>query len=216
MKKYLIGGIQKFSTSDGPGIRTTVFIKGCPLKCRWCHNPEMISYSQQLMKSQNTCIHCKACIYSCPNHCIYEGDDTEIHIDYSRCKACLTCVKHCYSNTLKPAAYPMTIDEIMEKVVQDRQYYDKTGGGVTLSGGEILTHPEYAREMISRCTAEGIGVALDTSGCGDRALLIELAEKCKIILYDMKSIDNEVHKEYTGVSNELILETCQRLAKERT
>ena len=212
MKKYFIGGIQKFSTSDGPGILTTVFIKGCPLKCKWCHNPEMIRYEQQLMHSNTNCIHCGACTQVCPHQCILVDFQNNIQVLRDKCNACLKCAKTCYAGALKPAAYPMFISEIMQKVVQDKMYYKKTGGGVTLSGGEIITHPDFAFGMIEACQKENISVVLDTSGYGSFHTLLNLAKGCTDILYDIKCFDNSRHKEYTGVSNQLILDNLSQLS----
>ena len=212
--KTLIGGIQKFSTEDGPGIRTSVFVKGCPLRCAWCHNPELILPEQQLMQSGNRCIGCGACQEACPRQAISPGPDGAMTIDRSRCDNCLACTQVCYPCGLRAAATPMTVEEVMAEVVKDRGYYEKTGGGVTLSGGEILTHPDFTRAMLDACQKEGISVALDTCGYVPWSVMEPLCAHpaCQVVLYDLKAMDDGVHTRYTGVSNHLILENLTHLA----
>lgn len=212
--KTLIGGIQKFSTEDGPGIRTSVFVKGCPLRCKWCHNPELISPEQVLMQSRNRCIGCGYCIQICPRRAISKNASGEIEIDRSLCNSCMKCADACYAGGLRAAAKPMSVDEIMEEVRKDKSYYEKTGGGVTLSGGEITSHPAFAAAMLDACRKEGIPVALDTCGFAEYGVLRELAAHpaCRTVLYDLKSMDDEIHRAYTGVSNRLILENLGKLS----
>ena len=213
-ERVLVGSIQKFSVEDGPGIRTTVFFKGCPLNCRWCHNPEMIEGDQQLIRSPNNCIGCGYCVDICPQGAVSIDSQEGVVIDRTRCNVCLKCAENCYAKALRAVAKPMTVDEIIAIVEQDKGFYDNTGGGMTVSGGELLMHADFVGRLIDEAGRRGISVCLDTSGCGDADALMELAckENVTYILYDMKSIDDEVHIEYTGVSNRLILDNLRILA----
>ena len=213
-RKILVGGIQKFSTDDGPGIRTTVFLKGCPLNCRWCHNPELISPQQQIIRMPNSCIRCGYCIEHCPQGGIFVNSEGEVDIDRARCKMCMTCVNGCYAEALRAVAKPMSAKEVMYEVEKDAEFYAGTGGGMTISGGELLMHHEFAKELVTLALERGINVCLDTSGCGDGDALEELALMVNVtdILYDMKCIDRDRHKELTGLYNDVILENLSRLA----
>ena len=211
----LVGGIQKFSTEDGPGIRTTVFLKGCPLQCRWCHNPELIDPEIQLMCCPNNCISCRACEEVCPTNAITFSDG-DFRIDWDACSRCMKCVEVCWSKALNAAGRRMTVNEVMAQVLQDKDFYANTGGGMTISGGELLTQPEFAEALLDVCEENGIGVVLDTSGYGPMKTLQNLAghNSCTHILFDMKLIGNEAHRKYTGVGNEIILRNLKALAKD--
>ena len=206
-----VGGIQKYSTSDGPGIRTTVFLKGCPLKCRWCHNPELIHPEKQILFTQQKCIGCGNCVKACKTGALHHYGD-HIEIDSELCKRCFQCTEHCYSEALRVAGKEMTVEEVMYLVCQDKGFYHRTGGGMTISGGELLNQARFAEALLDAAVSEGINVALDTCGFGNGDTLFRMADKASYILYDMKSIDNEVHKSATGRSNEIILQNLCRLA----
>ena len=209
--QVLVGGIQRFSIEDGPGIRSTVFLKGCPLSCLWCHNPELIQRKNQLMYTKNRCISCGECVQACPKKAISfnkEGFQYEKH----SCICCFQCVKSCCTEALHTAAKPMTAEEILEVVLKDRGYYEKTKGGVTFSGGECTQHYEFLNHLMDLCKAEKLNMAIDTSGYCRTEHLQVLAEKADWILYDIKCMDEKKHRALTGVSNRLILSNLRRLA----
>ena len=210
-EKALLGGIQKFSTEDGPGIRTTVFFKGCPINCKWCHNPDLISYKPQLLHSPSKCIGCGACIKACPNGAVSSGENG-IQIDRNLCKSCGVCVETCYTDALKLSGESKSVDDIMTEVLTDKSFYDRTGGGVTLSGGEVTSHADFAGKVVEACQKKKIGVAIDTCGYSAYEDLEKLVRGSQWVLYDIKCIDSDKHKELTGVPNELILENLRKLA----
>ncbi len=213
-ESLLVGSLQKFSVEDGPGIRTTVFLKGCPLNCKWCHNPELIDPQQQLIRSPNNCIGCGYCAEICPQGAVTITPEEGVVIDSAKCDMCLACADECYARALRPVGKAMTIEEILRVAKQDKGFYDNTGGGITISGGEILMHRHFVSELIDEAGLRGINVCIDTSGFGDSQALMEIALKENVtnILYDMKSIDDEVHRAYTGVSNQLIIDNLKMLA----
>jgi pyruvate formate lyase activating enzyme len=212
-----VGSIQKFSVEDGPGIRTTVFLKGCPLQCKWCHNPEMIDFKPQLIRLISRCIHCGYCIDACSKGAIYEKEG-RMEIDWDKCDSCLDCTKVCYADCLKSVAVEMSAEEIIREAEKDKGFYEHTGGGITVSGGEMLSRAGFVADIIQKAAAQGINVCLDTSGYGDYKDLYALAASPNVtdILYDMKCILPQQHLEGTGVDNEIILDNLSKLAADKS
>ncbi len=212
-----VGSIQKFSVEDGPGIRTTVFLKGCPLHCKWCHNPEMIDFNPQLIRLVSRCIHCGYCIEACSKGAIYEKEGS-LEIDWNLCDSCLECTKICYADCLKSVATEMSAKEIVREAEKDKGFYEHTGGGITVSGGEMLARADFVAQIIQEAALKGIKVCLDTSGYGNCEELYQLAGLSNVtdILFDMKCIVPEKHREGTGVDNHTILENLEKLAADES
>ena len=195
--------IQRFCMHDGDGVRTTVFLKGCPLRCAWCHNPETKSAAQQILFYDKKCIMCGACAEICPNSAHILRDKEHI-FDRSACIACGACVSACCASALEFSLKKMTIVEIMNIVEKDSAFY-LDNGGVTLSGGEPMAQPEGTVSLLREAKRRGIGTALETCGYFDEKYLPELTPLVDCFLWDIKDTNDARHREYTGVSNEKIL-----------
>jgi len=205
--------IQKMSTEDGPGIRTTIFFKECPLKCKWCHNPESFHSKPSIEWFAAKCIGCESCILICPNNAI-SMTKKGVLIDRELCKACGECVDNCPSSALRKLGEYWTINDLLVEIKKDIVYYLKSGGGVTVSGGEALLQSEFLLTFFKKCNELGISTALDTCGILSRSKYIPILPLTDLILYDLKEIDSNKHIKFTGVSNEKILETLKWLVNE--
>jgi pyruvate formate lyase activating enzyme len=197
--------LQRLSTEDGPGIRTTVFFKGCPLHCAWCHNPESISNRMQTQWFAVRCLDCRTCIETCPNGCL-TMTDKGLLIDRARCQVCGKCADACPSGALETIDRTVSVEELLAELLKDRAYYEKSGGGVTLSGGEPTFQPDFAEALLRGLKEQGIATALDTCGLTSTHTLDRLLPFTDLVLFDLKLKDPALHYEFTGVSNKQILE----------
>ncbi len=211
MESGFLFDIQRFCTHDGAGIRTTVFFKGCPLRCQWCHNPESQEIYPQLMLRPNLCMGCLACKPVCPESAI-RGSGSSSATDMRRCKACGACVEVCYSGAREIVGREWTTAEVLAEIEKDVPFYDELGGGVTFSGGEALMQPAFLLELLKACRERSIHTTLDTSGFAPWRVFERVRPYVDLFLYDVKTLDPAVHREYTGVSNRLILSNLQKLA----
>jgi len=203
--KGLIFDLKHYAVHDGPGIRVTVFLKGCPLHCLWCHNPESISTQKELMLLPNRCARCGDCLRACQFGVLSQKPDGEVVADHSKCTLCGDCVKTCAREAIQIVGWEATIPEILAEIEKDRAFFDQSGGGVTLTGGEPLLQPEFAEALVDELKARGVHVALDTSGYDPEATFLRIAGKSDLVLFDLKLMDEEKHRKFTGVSNQLIL-----------
>jgi pyruvate formate lyase activating enzyme len=201
--------IQRFCINDGPGIRTTVFLQGCALRCKWCHNPESQTEQPILMYNARLCVGCQLCVGQCPNY-VHSFVDGLHQVDFERCEACGECLKTCMSEALTLHGRDASIGEVIAEILQDRDYYESSGGGVTISGGEPLRQPEFVIKLAKACRAEGIQVYLDTCGFAAETTFMEVCAVVDGFLYDVKMTDREAHKVWTGRDNDLILENFGR------
>lgn len=206
--KGIIFNIQKFSIHDGPGIRTTVFFKGCPLRCKWCSNPESQLNSVQILWDQSKCSRCKTCISVCKQNAI-ELIHNRITINDKKCMGCLQCVSTCPNEALKNEGEYKEIDEIINKCLQDKDFYEESNGGVTLSGGEGMSQPTFLKELVSALKKENIHVAIETTGYIDHEVFKELSTLFDLLLFDVKHYDSNKHFEGTGVYNDLIVQNLK-------
>ena len=200
------------STEDGPGIRTTVFFKQCPLRCIWCHNPESIQKEKQLQWISHKCIGCKRCIETCKQGAL-NLDEKGIHINRNKCISCGECVEECPSTALSMFGEYWDLDDLFHEIEKDKVYYSESNGGITISGGEPTIQSEFILQFLKKCKDNGISTALDTCGYASRKVYERLLPYVDLILLDIKEIDKKKHKDYTGVTNDLILENAIWISK---
>ena len=211
MKAPLIFDIKRYAINDGPGIRVTLFFKGCPLACAWCHNPESISSRPQKLFTAAKCIGCGECVKACPNQaCSLTAQG--IITDPQRCQLCAACARICPTRATEVSGRTYALPELLAIIEKERPQFDQSGGGVTLSGGEPLLHPQFVSELLDRCGERSIHRTIDTCGYVAGETLLQVARRTDLFLYDLKLIDAERHRQWTGVDNRLILSNLQALA----
>ena len=205
----IIFDIKRYAIHDGPGIRTTVFFKGCPLTCSWCHNPEGKSPEPEFMWWEKKCLNCRDCQKKCPTNAI-SFSDTFI-IEKEKCNLCKVCLDACHTGALELIGKEMTVSDVVKEIEKDIPFYDESQGGVTMSGGEPLMQPDFLYDLLKACKARGITTALDTCGYAPLDVLLTISEYVDLFLYDVKTMDDTVHKKVTGVSNTKILTNLKAL-----
>ena len=211
----LIYNIQRYSIHDGPGIRTTVFLKGCSLRCLWCQNPESMKSLPEIGYSESKCGKYYACVKACARKAItIVREGRPVHIDRRLCRTCkeYTCAGACFNRALRVIGEYRTVEYVLNQIEQDALFYRNSNGGVTLSGGEPLNQPHFTLNLLKQCKERGFHTTLDTSGYADWAILREMLPYVDLVLYDMKCFNRDDHLEFTGVSNETILQNLKSIA----
>jgi pyruvate formate lyase activating enzyme len=206
--KGTIFDVQRFSLHDGPGIRTTVFFKGCPLRCSWCHNPESRNPEPEVVRSAGRCISCGACLEVCPTGAAKR--------DETHCAPCGACAEACPTGARAVVGREILAASLLAEVARDRMFYEQSGGGITFSGGEPLSQPEFLLACLEACKAKGFHTALDTCGFAPKETLLAAAALSDLVLYDLKLMDPEAHERHTGAPLDIILENLAALAASRT
>jgi len=204
--------IKRFALDDGPGIRTTAFLKGCPLCCWWCHNPEGQSPAPELMYRKNLCLSCEECEKTCLQRAL-SFKEKHLRIDRDKCNLCGACVHACPSGALTIIGKRMNVDDVIEELAKDSAFYDQSKGGITVSGGEPLMQPGFLESILAACKEKHIHTAVDTSGFASPSTLRRMREKTDLFLYDLKIIDDDKHRRFVGASNRRILENFRTLAE---
>ncbi|BCS89836.1 glycyl-radical enzyme activating protein [Pseudodesulfovibrio sediminis] len=209
----LVFDIQRFAVHDGGGIRTLVFLKGCPLSCKWCQNPESMNPKPELMRIPHSCIACVKCMANCPENVIKFGDTGEVVLDRNNCTMCGECVNICYAGSMTIVGRYLTVDEVMTEVDRDQKFYSVSGGGVTFSGGEPTMQGEFLLECLKASKERGLHTAIETCGQAPWKTYESLLDHLDLVLCDIKHMDSDRHKELTGLPNETILNNISRLSQ---
>jgi pyruvate formate lyase activating enzyme len=207
-----IFNIQRYSINDGPGIRTTVFLKGCPLYCKWCHNPESISPGKEVLLRDNRCIRCGDCFVRCEQDAIQQ-DDNGFITDREKCIQCGNCIDVCFAEARILVGNEMTTNEVISEILKDELFYTESNGGVTFSGGEPFLQHEFLHSLLTQCKQHNIHTAVDTTGYTSVEILQRSINFIDLFLYDIKTMNDAIHKSFTGVSNKLILENLKKLSE---
>jgi len=211
----IVFNILRYTIDDGPGIRSTVFLKGCPLRCPWCSNPESQKRPVEILHRKVSCIKCGRCQKNCPNGAIKVDEDGP-KINRALCTACERCVIGCPNKALQTMGVETTVAEAFKKVMKDREYYESTGGGVTVSGGEPLMQPEFVAALFQKLQEAGIHTCIETTGYADRKNWEMILPHLNLVYFDLKHMDSQVHQRVTGVPNEQILENFKFVAQSGT
>lgn len=209
-KKGVIFNIQRFSLHDGPGIRTIVFLKGCPLRCKWCCNPESQNIEKQIMFVKSNCIECFRCLEVCPTGAIQLIKEKKLFKE--KCIACGKCVEVCQANAMQMVGKEISVKEVLEEIKKDEIYYKYSNGGLTLSGGEALFQPEFAVELLKACKSYGFNTSIETTAFVSTDVIKQVIPFVDLVLLDLKMMNSELHKEYTGQNNEIIMKNAQYIA----
>ena len=209
-KEAIIFNIKRYAIHDGPGIRTTVFFKGCPLNCSWCHNPESKSYKKELFYNQKKCINCFDCVDAC-NKDALSIVNNKLVLKREKCTGCFDCVNVCFNNVLKKAGTIYTVNELFNEINKDRVFYEESGGGITCSGGEPMMQIDFLEEFLKVCKTKKVHTVIDTSGYAEFDNFKRILKYTDLFLYDLKFISEKKHKKYTGLSNKIIINNLTML-----
>ncbi len=207
----VVFNIMRYSTQDGPGLRTTVFLKGCPLECAWCHNPESQTLGREVIFRPERCLGCGECVEACPQAAIVPGPEGLVTRSED-CLGCGVCAEVCPAEAREAVGETMSVAGVMAEIIKDRAFYEESGGGVTFSGGEPLAQPEFLAELLAACRVEEVPTAVDTSGAAPWEVFDRIRSEVDLFLYDLKLMDDSRHRRYTGASNRPILDNLRRLA----